>query len=153
MTFTPAHAVNVVAFRRSSVDHVVTALLTAAVMDVIRGVANAEPREVQVPIVAGIPGVVATMTDPRRRPRLLPGASAQARRSRAARIHRHRHPRPAAGRPRRGSECPGTATAQTPAAVDPTRPSRRPKRLGRELEIVRTGPDQRSFQVSRSGGR
>ncbi|WP_327321315.1 DUF6368 family protein [Streptomyces sp. NBC_01210] len=62
--FTPTHAVDVIAFSNSSVDHVVTALLTAAVMDVIGGVANAELREDQVPIVAGLPGIVATMTDP-----------------------------------------------------------------------------------------
>ncbi|MEV5689477.1 MULTISPECIES: DUF6368 family protein [unclassified Streptomyces] len=62
--FTPTHAVDVIAFCNRPVDHVVTALLTAAVMDVIGGVANAELREDQVPIVAGLPGIVATMTDP-----------------------------------------------------------------------------------------
>lgn len=62
--FTPTHAVDVIAFCNRPVDHLVTALLTAAVMDVIGGVANAELREDQVPIVAGLPGIIATMTDP-----------------------------------------------------------------------------------------
>ncbi|MFJ8032170.1 DUF6368 family protein [Streptomyces sp. NPDC096032] len=62
--FTPTHAVDVIAFCNRPVDHLVTALLTAAVMDVIGGVANAELREDQVSIVAGLPGIVATTTDP-----------------------------------------------------------------------------------------
>lgn len=62
--FTPTHAVDVIAFCNSPVDHLVTALLTAAVMDVIGGVANAELREDQISTVAGLPGIVATMTDP-----------------------------------------------------------------------------------------
>ncbi|MFF2643224.1 DUF6368 family protein [Streptomyces niveus] len=62
--FTPTHAVDVIAFCNRPVDHVVTALLTAAVMDVIGGIANAELLEDQVPMVTGLPGVVATMTDP-----------------------------------------------------------------------------------------
>lgn len=62
--FTPTHAVDVIAFCNSPVDHIVVALLTAAVMDLIGGVANAELREDQVPIVAGLPGIVATTTDP-----------------------------------------------------------------------------------------
>ncbi|MFI8185994.1 DUF6368 family protein [Actinacidiphila glaucinigra] len=62
--FTPTHAVDVIAFCNRPVDHLVTALLTAAVMDVIGGVANAELPEDQVSIVAGFPGIVATTTDP-----------------------------------------------------------------------------------------
>jgi hypothetical protein len=62
--FSPTHAVDVIAFCNRPVDHLVTALLTAAVMDVIGGVANAELREDQVAIVAGLPGIIATMTDP-----------------------------------------------------------------------------------------
>ncbi|MCC3771037.1 DUF6368 family protein [Streptomyces sp. UNOC14_S4] len=62
--FTPTHAIDVIAFCNRPVDHVVTALLAAAVMDVVGGVVNAELREDQVPIVADLPGVVATMTDP-----------------------------------------------------------------------------------------
>jgi hypothetical protein len=64
ISFTPTHAVNVIAFCNRPVDHLVTALLTAAVMDVIGGIANAELREDQVSIVAGLPGIVATATDP-----------------------------------------------------------------------------------------
>ncbi|MFF8675980.1 DUF6368 family protein [Streptomyces sp. NPDC015242] len=62
--FTPTHAVGVIAFCNRAVDHLVIALLTAAVMDAIGGVANAELREDQVSIVAGLRGIVATMTDP-----------------------------------------------------------------------------------------
>ncbi|MFE2102298.1 MULTISPECIES: DUF6368 family protein [unclassified Streptomyces] len=62
--FSPTHAVDVIAFCNSPVDHVVTALLTAAVMDVIGGVANAELRADQRPVVAGLPGIVATTPDP-----------------------------------------------------------------------------------------
>ncbi|MER7507451.1 DUF6368 family protein [Streptomyces lavendulae] len=62
--FTPTHAVDVIAFCNRPVDHVVTALLTAAIMDIIGGVANAELRDDQVPIVADLPGIVAKMTDP-----------------------------------------------------------------------------------------
>ncbi|MFI8219789.1 DUF6368 family protein [Streptomyces sp. NPDC085932] len=60
----PTHAVDVIAFCNRPVDHLVTALLTAAVMDVVGGVAQAELREDQVSIVAGLPGIVATTTDP-----------------------------------------------------------------------------------------
>jgi hypothetical protein len=59
--FAPTHTVDVVAFCNRPVDHVVTALLTAAAMDVIGGVVSAELREDQVPIVAGLPGAIATM--------------------------------------------------------------------------------------------
>ncbi|MEU6679857.1 DUF6368 family protein [Streptomyces sp. NPDC046925] len=62
--FTPTHAVDVIAFCSSQVDHVVTARLTAVIMDVIGGVAGAELREDQVPVVAGLPGVLGTTTDP-----------------------------------------------------------------------------------------
>lgn len=62
--FTPTHAVDVIAFCNSPLDHVATALLTAAVMDVIFGVVNAELWEEQVSIVAGLPGVIAMVTDP-----------------------------------------------------------------------------------------
>ncbi|MET9105277.1 DUF6368 family protein [Streptomyces zhihengii] len=46
-------------------DHVVTALLTAALMDVIGGVVNVDLRQDQVQIVADLPGVIATTTGPR----------------------------------------------------------------------------------------
>ncbi|MEU7006603.1 DUF6368 family protein [Streptomyces sp. NPDC046332] len=44
--------------------HVRQALLTAALMDVLGGVSAVELREDQLPIVAGLPGVIATTTDP-----------------------------------------------------------------------------------------
>jgi hypothetical protein len=62
--FTPTHAVNVIAYANRPVDHVVTALLTAAVMDITGGVANAELREDQVPIVSGLPGLAIMATEP-----------------------------------------------------------------------------------------
>ncbi|MET9473367.1 DUF6368 family protein [Streptomyces sp. NPDC002917] len=62
--FTPTHAVDVVAFCNRPVDHVVTVLLTAAVMDMVGGVVNVELGEDQLPIVADLPGVIATVTDP-----------------------------------------------------------------------------------------
>ncbi|MFE7216610.1 DUF6368 family protein [Streptomyces sp. NPDC057611] len=62
--FSPTYPADVIAFCNAPVDHVVTALQTAAVMDVIGGVANAEPRKDQVPIVVGLPCIVTTMTDP-----------------------------------------------------------------------------------------
>ncbi|WP_329538240.1 DUF6368 family protein (plasmid) [Streptomyces sp. NBC_01450] len=62
--FAPTRAVDVIAFCNSPVDHIATALLTAAIMDLIGGVANAELREDQVSIAAGLPGVVATTTNP-----------------------------------------------------------------------------------------
>ncbi|WP_351235068.1 DUF6368 family protein [Streptomyces sp. NPDC002133] len=62
--YTPTHAVDVIAFRNRPVDHVVTTLLTAAIIDEIGGIANAELREDQLPIVAGLPGLVITTTDP-----------------------------------------------------------------------------------------
>ncbi|MFF7157904.1 DUF6368 family protein [Streptomyces sp. NPDC008139] len=66
----PTHAVDVVAFwpdPADPADHVapaVAALLTAAVMDVAGGVANAELREDQLPIAAVLPGILAVMTEP-----------------------------------------------------------------------------------------
>ncbi|MGV9348982.1 DUF6368 family protein [Streptomyces spiralis] len=55
--FRPTHAVNVSAGCNGEIDHVATALLTAAVMDVIGGVAKAELLDGQVSVVAGLPGV------------------------------------------------------------------------------------------------
>lgn len=60
--FTPTHAVNVIAFYSRTVDHVVTALLTAAIMDLTGGVANAELAADQMATVAGLPGVIAVMS-------------------------------------------------------------------------------------------
>lgn len=55
--FRPTHAVNVSACCNRDIDHVTTALLTAAVMDVIGGVAKAELLDGQASVVAGLPGV------------------------------------------------------------------------------------------------
>ncbi|WP_225630385.1 DUF6368 family protein [Streptomyces solaniscabiei] len=55
--FRPTHAVNVSAGANRGIDHLATALLTAAVMDVIGGVAKAELLDGQAPVVAGLPGV------------------------------------------------------------------------------------------------
>ncbi|MBM9618277.1 DUF6368 family protein [Streptomyces zhihengii] len=56
--FTPTHAVNVSAACNRPVDHLATALLTAAVMDVIGGVACAELRDGQASLVAELPGLL-----------------------------------------------------------------------------------------------
>ncbi|WP_060883090.1 DUF6368 family protein [Streptomyces caniscabiei] len=56
--FRPTHAVNVSACCNREIDHVATALLTAAVMDVIGGVAKAELPDGQESVVAGLPGVL-----------------------------------------------------------------------------------------------
>ncbi|MEV7675827.1 DUF6368 family protein [Streptomyces sp. NPDC088752] len=61
--FRPTHAVNVSACCNGGIDHVATALLTAAVMDVIGGVAKAELLDGQVPVVAGLPGVLGIADD------------------------------------------------------------------------------------------
>ncbi|MGW2951837.1 DUF6368 family protein [Streptomyces eurythermus] len=55
--FRPTHAVNVSACCNREIDHVATALLTAAVMDVVGGVANVELLDGQASVVAGLPGV------------------------------------------------------------------------------------------------
>lgn len=61
--FRPTHAVNVSAGCNREIDHVATALLTAAVMDVIGGVAKAELLDGQAPVVAGLPGVLGIADD------------------------------------------------------------------------------------------
>ncbi|MFB7949340.1 DUF6368 family protein [Kitasatospora phosalacinea] len=61
--FRPTHAVNVSACCNGRVDHVATALLTAAVMDVIGGVAKAELLDGQASVVAGLPGVLGITDD------------------------------------------------------------------------------------------
>ncbi|TFV31461.1 hypothetical protein E4K10_03845 [Streptomyces sp. T1317-0309] len=53
--FRPTHAVIVSACCNREVDHMATALLTAAVMDVIGGVAKAELLDGQASVVAGLP--------------------------------------------------------------------------------------------------
>ncbi|MFE5509617.1 DUF6368 family protein [Streptomyces sp. NPDC056529] len=61
--FRPTHAVNVSAGCNREIDHVATALLTAAVMDVIGGVAKAELLDGQAVVVAGLPGVSGIVDD------------------------------------------------------------------------------------------
>ncbi|MEU7278109.1 DUF6368 family protein [Streptomyces sp. NPDC045431] len=61
--FRPTHAVDVSACCNGGIDHVATALLTAAVMDVIGGVAKAELLDGQAAIVAGLPGVLGITED------------------------------------------------------------------------------------------
>ncbi|MEU6760216.1 DUF6368 family protein [Streptomyces sp. NPDC046685] len=61
--FRPTHAVNVSACCNGEIDHVTTALLTAAVMDVIGGVATAELLDGQASVVAGLPGVLGIADD------------------------------------------------------------------------------------------
>lgn len=61
--FRPTHAVNVSACCNREIDHVATALLTAAVMDVIGGVANVELLDGQASVVAGLPGVLGIAGD------------------------------------------------------------------------------------------
>ncbi|MFE7413653.1 DUF6368 family protein [Streptomyces laurentii] len=55
--FTPTHAVNVSADCNRPVDHMATALLTAAIAEVLGGVAEAELPGTQVAVVSGLPGV------------------------------------------------------------------------------------------------
>jgi hypothetical protein len=57
--FLPTHAVNVSAACNDQVDHLAAALLTAAVMEVLGGVAHAELRPDQLPLVTGLPGLLA----------------------------------------------------------------------------------------------
>ncbi|MCL7377655.1 DUF6368 family protein [Streptomyces sp. 35G-GA-8] len=61
--FRPTHAVNVSAGCNGEIDHVATALLTAAVMDVIGGVAKAELLDGQASVIAGLPGVLGIADD------------------------------------------------------------------------------------------
>jgi hypothetical protein len=62
--FKPTHAIDVIACCNSPVDHTAAALLTAALMDVVGGVAHAELHEDQMSVVDGLPGVVATLNEP-----------------------------------------------------------------------------------------
>ncbi|MFI5531846.1 DUF6368 family protein [Kitasatospora sp. NPDC051853] len=56
--FTPTHAVNVSASCNDRADHVAAALLTAAVLEVVGGVAKAELTDGQAAAVAGLPGML-----------------------------------------------------------------------------------------------
>lgn len=62
--FTPTHHVGVIAMCNGQVDHVVTAALTAEVMDIVGGVAGVETRREQVAVVGGLPGAIAQTADP-----------------------------------------------------------------------------------------
>ncbi|MER6529053.1 DUF6368 family protein [Streptomyces sp. NPDC001508] len=55
--FRPTHAVNVSAGCNRDIDHIARTLLTAAVMDVIGGVAKAKLLNGQVPVVSDLPGL------------------------------------------------------------------------------------------------
>lgn len=61
--FRSTHAVNVSACANREIDHVATALLTAAVMDVTGGVAKAGLLDGQASFIAGLPGVVGIADD------------------------------------------------------------------------------------------
>ncbi|MEU6223046.1 DUF6368 family protein [Streptomyces sp. NPDC047042] len=61
--FRPTHAVNVSACCNRGIDHVATAMLTAAVMDVVGGVAKAELPDGQASVAANLPGVLGITDD------------------------------------------------------------------------------------------
>lgn len=61
--FKPTHAINVSACCNGALDHAATALLTAAVMDVVGGVAKAELTDGQASVVAGLPGLLGITDD------------------------------------------------------------------------------------------
>ncbi|MFE1077541.1 DUF6368 family protein [Nocardiopsis alba] len=61
--FKPTHAVNVSAGRNQDIDHVATALLTAAIIDVLGGVVKAELPVGQERVIAGLPGVLGLVDD------------------------------------------------------------------------------------------
>ncbi|MFD7867118.1 DUF6368 family protein [Streptomyces sp. NPDC059783] len=62
--FTPTHAVTVMASASRPVSHLVTALLTATVMDIVGGVVCAELADGQRSVVAGLRGLVALASSP-----------------------------------------------------------------------------------------
>ncbi|MFB8762360.1 DUF6368 family protein [Nocardiopsis alba] len=61
--FKPTHAVNVSAGCNQDIDHVATALLTAAIIDVLGGVVKAELPLGQERVIAGLPGVLGLVDD------------------------------------------------------------------------------------------
>lgn len=62
--FRPTHAVGVLAMASARVNHDLTALLTARVMDTVGGVAAIEVYPEQVETVLGLPGLRALVDDP-----------------------------------------------------------------------------------------
>ncbi|MGW7067048.1 DUF6368 family protein [Streptomyces sp. NPDC054855] len=61
---TPTHAATVIAFCSSSVDHVVTALLTTAIIDLTAGIAHAELAANHMVTLTGLPKVIAVTPGP-----------------------------------------------------------------------------------------
>ncbi|MGW1224341.1 DUF6368 family protein [Streptomyces sp. NPDC001478] len=61
--FRPVQAVNVSADCNAGIDHVATALLTAAVVEVLGGVVKAELANGQEAVIAGLPGVLGLTTE------------------------------------------------------------------------------------------
>ncbi|MFD8750740.1 DUF6368 family protein [Kitasatospora sp. NPDC059577] len=59
----PVQAVNVSAGCNGQIDHIATALLTAAVLDVIGGVGKAELADGQEAVIAGLPGLLGITDD------------------------------------------------------------------------------------------
>jgi hypothetical protein len=62
--FRPSHAVGVLAMSRRKVNHDLTAVLTALVMDVVGGIAVIELHRDQVEAVRALPGLRALITEP-----------------------------------------------------------------------------------------
>ncbi|MEV5326403.1 DUF6368 family protein [Nonomuraea fastidiosa] len=61
--FEPTQSVNVAAMSNGQIDHVANALLTAAIMDVVGGVANVEVDDRHVPAVADLEGLIALVPE------------------------------------------------------------------------------------------
>ncbi|MDH6120220.1 DUF6368 family protein [Kitasatospora sp. GAS204B] len=61
--FTPTHGVNVIAMCNREVDHAVTAHLTASIMDIVGGVAHVEFHQSNLPVMATLPGLIATLPE------------------------------------------------------------------------------------------
>lgn len=59
--FTPANMIDAIAMCNGRVDHIVTALMTADIMDIVHGVAFLELWDGQVEPVRALPGVLAAM--------------------------------------------------------------------------------------------
>jgi hypothetical protein len=62
--YVPTHAVGVLAMCNGHVDHLVTAELTAAAMDIVGGVATVELRDHQMETVQSLPGLRASISEP-----------------------------------------------------------------------------------------
>jgi hypothetical protein len=62
--YSPTHEVTVPAACNSQTDHLMTAEITARIYDVIGGVVDAELNQDQIPVVRGLPGVIAIVEEP-----------------------------------------------------------------------------------------